>query len=80
MSLVFVKAAISGDVVPRPGVNVGGLRRRVFPLLGFLLNMRDYPKEPAARPPALPGEDRRFKKNERHYALACPLAPRSGNR
>jgi hypothetical protein len=67
MSLVFFKAAISGDIVPRPGPgNAGGLRRRFFPLLGFFLNMRDCPKEPAARPPALPGEDRRFEKNERH--------------
>jgi hypothetical protein len=44
--------------------------------------MRDYPKEPAARPPALPGEDRRFEKNERHCALAClhrrALAARPG--
>jgi hypothetical protein len=67
MSLVFFKAAISGDIVPRPGPgHAGGLRRRFFPFLGFFLNMRDCPKEPAARPPALPGEDRRFEKNERH--------------
>jgi hypothetical protein len=63
----FSKAPISGDIVPRSGPgNAGGLRRRFFSLLGSFLNRRDYPKEPAARPPALPGEDRRFEKNEWH--------------
>src|ERR1700679_1818869 len=74
----FSKVAISGNIVPQPGPgNAGGLRRRFFLFLDFSLTLRDYPKEPAARPPALPGEDCHFGKTSGIRMASCPT---SGNR